>query len=120
MKILITDANPHNRKDLANFLIQNGFEIAGTAASGEETFEMALALPPDLIILDVNLPDMDALELTTRLAILRPSPAVILLTINHDPAVEWRGLQAGAFACLAKNAGIDPLIDAIQEIQSSY
>lgn len=120
MKILIADGTPHNRKNLASYLVQNGFDVVGTAASGEEARNLSLKLLPEIIILDINLPGVNILELTASLTKSKPKPAVILLTVSHDIAAEQRGLQAGAYACLAKNAGIDPLIDTIQQIKSLF
>lgn len=119
MKILISDATSHNRENLASYLLQSGLEVVGTAALGKETLGFANELLPDIIILDINLPDVDALELITVLTELENRPAVILLLVSRDFAVEHRGLRAGAYACLAKNEGIDPVVDAIQKIQKA-
>ena len=117
MKIFISDAISHNRENLASYLSQSGLEVVGTAASGKETLKLVKELIPDIIILDINLLDVNVLEFITVLSELERSPAVILLMVSHDPAVAQRGLQAGAYACLAKNEGIDPLVNTIQKIQ---
>lgn len=117
MKILISDAISHNRENLANFLSESGLEVVGTAASGTETLKLANELNPEVIILDINLPDVDAQETISRLKLSQPTVEVILLMVSHNRAVQQQALGAGAFACLAKNEGVDPLIDAIQKIQ---
>ena len=117
MKILISDAISHNRDNLANFLSESGLEVVGTAASGTETLKLANELNPEVIILDINLPDVDAQETISRLKLSQPTVEVILLMVSHNRAVQQQALGAGAFACLAKNEGVDPLIDAIQKIQ---
>lgn len=119
MRILISDAISHNRENLASYLLQRGLEVVGAVSSWNETLKLAKQSEPDIIILDINLPDVDVLELTTGLSALGKSPTVILLMVSYDPVIEQRGLQAGAFACLAKNEGIDPLVDAIQKIQNT-
>lgn len=120
MKILIADGTSHNRKNLASYLTQNGFDVVGTAASGKEAQNLALKLSPDIIILSINLPDVDLLEFIASLTKSQSKLAVILLTVSHDPEVAQRGIQAGAYACLAKNDGIDPLINTIQQIKSIF
>ena len=117
MKILISDAISHNRDNLASFLSESGMEVVGTAASGKETLRLATVLKPDLIILDINLPDVDAQETISRLKCSQLTVEVILLMVNHNREVEQQALGAGAYACLAKNEGIDPLVNAIQKIQ---
>ena len=119
MKILISDAISHNRKNLANFLSESGLEVVGTAASGTQTLKMAEELNPDIIILDINLPDVDAQEIIISLKCSQPTVEVILLMVSHDRAVEQQALGAGVYACLAKNEGIDPLVDAIQKIEKT-
>ena len=120
MKILISDANSHNRENLASFLLETGLEVVGTAAFGKETLKLAKELNPEIIILDVNLPDVDALELIASLKSSHSPSIVITLLVSHNSIVEHSLLQAGAHTCLAKNEGIDPLIGAIQSIQNSY
>jgi DNA-binding NarL/FixJ family response regulator len=115
MKILISDANIHNRQHLAAFLGQSGLEVAGMAASGEETRALAEVLSPTVILLEANLPDVDVYQLISELQRGDPPPAVILLTTKPDPEVIHRGLLAGAGACLAKSEGIDPIVEAIHQ-----
>ena len=119
MKILISDAISHNRENLANFLSESGLEVVGTAASGTETLKLAVELTPEIIILDINLPDVDAQETTISLKCSQPTVEVILLMVSHNRTVEQQALGAGAYACLAKNEGIDPLVDAIQKIENT-
>ena len=117
MKILISDAISHNRENLAYFLSESGLEVVGTAASGTETLKSAKALNPEIIILDINLPDADVLELISVLAEFEKKPVVLLLMVSHDRGIEQLAMQSGAYACLAKNEGIDPLVDTIQKIR---
>ena len=119
MKILISDAISHNRENLANFLSESGLEVVGTAASGTETLKLAEELNPEIIILDINLPDVDAQETIISLKCSQPTVEVILLMVSHNRTVEQQALGAGAYACLAKNEGIDPLVDAIQKIENT-
>ena len=117
MKILISDAISHNRENLASYLSESGLEVVGTAASGTETLKSAKALNPEIIILDINLPDADVLELISVLAEFEKKPVVLLLMVSHDRGIEQLAMQSGAYACLAKNEGIDPLVDTIQKIR---
>jgi len=119
MKILISDAISHNRENLASFLSESGLKVIGTAASGIDTLKQAKIHKPDLIIMDINLPDADTLKLISILNEFENKPVVLLLMVSHDHVVEQLALQAGAKSCLAKNEGIDPLVDAIRKIQNT-
>lgn len=114
MKILISDANLHNRRNLASFLLAEGMNVIGEAASTRETLVMTRARSADIVILDSNFTHLISALLATQKA-----PKIILLMTSHDAALEEEGLEAGAFACLAKNDGVDPIINTIQNIHLS-
>ena len=118
MKIVISDATIHNRQHLAAYLEQSGVEVAGLAASGEETRALAASLRPAVILLDINLPDGDVYQLINDLLRTNQPPVVILMTTRPDPDVIHRGLLAGAAACVAKSEGIDHLTEAIRQLES--
>ena len=117
MKILISDAVSHNRENLAAYLMQSGLDVIGTAATGKETIALSNNMTPDILILDSNLPDVEIFAFITRLKKINSIKFIILLQVSYDADVARRSKRAGAYACLAKNEGIDPLIAAIQNIE---
>ena len=90
-----------------------GFEVVGEVTSGEESLLAAAALLPDLVLMDVNLPEMDGLEATSRLR-ARPSPPVVLLLSTYDEDAGARFIaECGAAAYVTKSAfGPDRLREA--------
>lgn len=115
-KILIADAVAHTRENMAVFFSEQGLDVVGTAATGKETKTLAASTAPDVIILDINLPDIHFQELASALTRADNSPKVILMMVREDRIIAQQGIEAGAYACLAKNNGIDPLIQVVREI----
>jgi DNA-binding NarL/FixJ family response regulator len=85
MSVLIVDDHPSFRASARRLLEAEGFDVIGEAADGHEGIAAAQQLQPDLVLLDVQLPDLDGFEVAARLAALG-SPAAIVLTSSRNPA----------------------------------
>jgi DNA-binding NarL/FixJ family response regulator len=81
--VVIVDDHPSFRSSARMLLESDGFEVIGEAATGEEGVDVALELRPDLVLLDVNLPDIDGFEVATRVSADPEAPAIIL-TSSRD------------------------------------
>jgi CheY-like chemotaxis protein len=81
---LVVDDHPSFRKTARMLLESEGFEVVGEAADGAAAIEAASSLRPDVVLLDIKLPDIDGFEVASALA-RNGSPPVILLTSSHDP-----------------------------------
>jgi DNA-binding NarL/FixJ family response regulator len=93
--VVIVDDHPSFRSSARMLLESDGFEVVGEAATGEEGVDVALELRPDLVLLDVNLPDIDGFEVATRIT-ADPQPPAVILTSSRDstdfgPLVEKSG-----------------------------
>ena len=81
--VVIVDDHPSFRSSARMLLESDGFEVVGEAATGEEGVDVALELRPDLVLLDVNLPDIDGFEVATRIT-ADPTPPSVILTSSRD------------------------------------
>jgi DNA-binding NarL/FixJ family response regulator len=93
--VVIVDDHPSFRSSARMLLESDGFEVVGEAATGEEGVDVALEMRPDLVLLDVNLPDIDGFEVATRIT-ADPEPPRVILTSSRDstdfgPLVEKSG-----------------------------
>jgi two-component system, NarL family, invasion response regulator UvrY len=79
-----------------------GFELVGEAVSGEDAVATALRLSPDLVLLDVNMPDVDGLQTSRRLAGFQRPPVVVLVSAEEDAASEQEVAGCGAAAFVKK------------------
>lgn len=105
-KVLVVDDSALMRQMISRFLDEAGFVVVGTARNGRDGLEKALALKPDVITLDVEMPEMDGLEMLRRLMEQHPTPVVMLssLTQKQAPAAV-EALTLGAVDVVGKPGG---------------
>jgi DNA-binding NarL/FixJ family response regulator len=101
-RILIVDDHPLTRDALSGLLAQHGFDVVGLAAGGEEAIAMAGSLQPDLVLLDLSMPEMDGLDALPRLREASPAAEVVVLTASEDEANLLGAIKGGAAGYLLK------------------
>lgn len=112
--VLIVDDDRASREGLRELLeLRPNLEIVGEATDGAEAVGLATRLHPDLVIMDVQMPNMDGLEATRRIKADHPEMRVVLLTTYRD--YQAAATRAGADAFLLKGDGIAPLLAALRE-----
>jgi response regulator NasT len=105
--------------DLAEMLADEGYEVVGQAADGQQGVELAEQLRPDLVILDVKMPVLDGIAAAERIAAQRIAPVVILTAFSQRELVE-RARDAGAMAYLVKPFSQSDLAPAIEMAVSRF
>ncbi len=104
VRVLVVDDQRLMRDGIASLLgIQDGIEVVGTAANGQEALEQALSLQPDVILMDVRMPVMDGVAATTQIRRQLPSCQVLMLTTFDDEEYVIEALRAGATGYLLKD-----------------
>ncbi len=107
------------RLDLKEMLEEEGYQVAGETGDGESAVEMAMALRPDLVILDVKMPVLDGISAAERIAADHLAPVVILTAFSQRELVE-RARDAGAMAYLVKPFTKADLVPAIEIAVSRF
>jgi DNA-binding NarL/FixJ family response regulator len=102
-RILIVDDHPLTRDALDGLLAQNGFDVVGQAASGQEAIELAGALKPDLVLLDLSMPEMDGLTALPLIQAVAPEAEIVVLTASEDEHNLLGAIRAGAAGYLLKS-----------------
>ena len=92
------------------------FEIVGEAADGGEAIQLARVLSPDIILMDVNMPVVDGLEVTRRLRMNLPRTAVIVLSAYDDDEQLFQSIKVGASAYFPKDVHPDDLAEGIRRV----
>lgn len=118
-RVLVAEDEALIRLDLVEMLREEGYEVAGEAADGDEAIRLATELKPDLVILDVKMPKVDGIEAAQQIAGNRIAPVVILTAFSQRDLVE-RARDAGAMAYLVKPFAKRDLVPAIELAMSRF
>jgi len=115
ISVLVVDDHTMLRKGLATFLkVFDDLELAGEAASGQAAVQLCAKIKPDVVLMDMVMPDMDGAAATRLIRKLSPSIQVLALTSFKEEILVQSALQAGAIGYLLKNVSADELAQAIR------
>jgi DNA-binding NarL/FixJ family response regulator len=119
IRVLIVDDHHVVRRGLVFFLrTQKGLDIIGEAANGKEAVELAESLKPDLILMDLVMPEMDGIEATRIIKKAQPDIKIMMLTSFSDQDHVIPALEAGASGFQLKDIDPDELVFSIKKIMS--
>jgi len=116
-RILLVDDHAVVRQGFKMILdAQSDMEIVGEAANGREAVELAAQLRPDIVVMDVAMPELNGIEATRRVIAVDPHIRVIALSMHKDSVYVREILRAGARGYLLKDSGADDLVKAIRAV----
>jgi two-component system NarL family response regulator len=115
IRVLIVDDVERVRQDLHTFLTLTGnMEVVAEAGNGLEAIRLAVALRPQVVLMDLEMPLMDGFEATRQIKALQPFCRIIALTIHANEAEQQRVMQAGADDFIVKGASLERLLESIR------
>ena len=116
LRVLVVDDHPAFRRALTSALrMVKGIEVAGEAGGGREATDRARKDEPDLVLMDLSMPDFDGIEAMRRIHEDRPGLPVVILTAHADPGVEKEAREAGASGFLAKGTALEDIVIVLHE-----
>ncbi len=119
IRVLIVDDIPETRDHLTKLLgFESDIEVVGAAASGSESLTMAEKLMPDIVLMDINMPDMDGIAATERMSSQVPTAAVVMMSVQGEADYLRRSMLAGAREFLVKPFSSDELTASIRQVYS--
>ena len=116
MRIVIADDHALFRDSLRSLLAARDLEVVGEARNGREAIELAWKLKPDVILMDLMMPEMDGLEATKRLAAELPDVKVIVLTASDEESNLFEAIKAGAKGYLLKDLEADKFFSLLEGV----
>ena len=114
LRVLIVDDHDLFRTGLRNLLEEQGVQISGEAASGSEAVRSVREMAPDVVVMDLNMPEMGGVEATRHITAVAPLTRVLVLTISDEDADVMDAILAGACGYLLKDASIEELMAGIR------
>ncbi len=119
--ILLVDDIPETRENIKKLIqFESDMKVIGAAGTGREGIQLAKELKPDIIIMDINMPDMDGLQATGQITKHLPATAVIIMSVQDDPDYMRRAMRAGAKEFLAKPINMDELYNTIRTVYREH
>ncbi len=117
IRVLIVDDIPETRDHLSKLLgFEGDIDVIGAAASGAEALQLATSLNPDVVLMDINMPDMDGIATTELLAREVPTASVIMMSVQGESDYLRRSMLAGAREFLVKPFSSDELTASIRQV----
>lgn len=114
IRVLLADDHRMLREGLRRSMVDEGFDVVGEADNGEEAVRLAAELRPDVILMDVSMPEMDGVEATRIIRATDTRARVIMLTMHADAEVLAEALRAGASGYLVKDCSTDEVAAAVR------
>lgn len=117
MKVMLVDDHPLFMEGLQYVLKTYGIEVAGTAKNGKEAVEKARLEKPDVILMDINMPEFNGLDALRIIKVEMPETEVVMLTISEADEDLFDAVKYGASGYLLKNTDSKALIDMLKDLQ---
>jgi DNA-binding NarL/FixJ family response regulator len=117
LRVLIADDHPLFRHGIAALLqAASGFEVVGEATSGDEVVTLAEQLQPDVVLMDIRMPEINGIEATRRILHTSPHIRILIVTMSEDDASVFTAMRAGARGYVLKDAQKDDMLRAIRAV----
>lgn len=115
IKVFLCDDHTLFRQGLKKLLdLEKDMRVVGEASDGDKMLEMLRAVSPNVVLLDINMPNMDGVRAATKIKKLYPDIQIIILTVFEDDAHIFQAIKAGAMGYLLKDVSIGEVTDAIR------
>ena len=117
MRVLIVDDAMFMRMMLKEILSKNGYEVCGEAANGKEAIDKYIELRPDLVLLDITMPEMDGIEALKKIKMIEPKAKIIMCSAMGQQGMVVEAIQNGAIDFVVKPFQQDRVIESLRKVE---
>ncbi|MBB6552944.1 response regulator [Nonomuraea rubra] len=114
VRVMVVDDHPMWRDGVARDLMEAGYEVVAAVGEGRQAIRVAAAVLPEVVVLDLRLPDLPGPEVAARLAQVDPAPRVLVLSASAEQDDVLQAVKAGACGYLVKSASREEFLDAVR------
>jgi len=114
IRLMLADDHRMLREGLRRSMTDRGFDVVGEARDGDEAIRMAEELVPEVILMDVTMPEVDGVEATRQIKLLLPQIRIVMLTMHADQEVLAAAIRAGASGYLVKDCSTEEIAGAVR------
>ncbi len=118
IRLMLADDHRMLREGLSRSMSEHGFDVVGEARDGAEAVNMAQRLTPDVILMDVSMPEMDGVEACRQVRAAVPETKVVMLTMHADQEVLANAIRAGACGYMVKDCSTEEIAGAVRTVFS--
>ena len=119
IKVLLVDDHWEVRERLRILLMQEpGIELVGEAENGAEALEVLERLPADVVLMDLNLPEISGIETARRILADRPDIKIVIISLQSDPQYVKESFKSGVAGYLLKDCAFEELVEAVHTVFS--
>jgi two-component system, NarL family, response regulator DegU len=116
IRLMLADDHRMLREGLRRSMTDQGFDVIGEARDGEEAIRLAEELQPEVILMDVTMPEVNGVEATRQIKQLFPEIRVVMLTMHADQEVLASAMRVGASGYLVKDCSTEEIANAIRDV----
>jgi DNA-binding NarL/FixJ family response regulator len=114
IRLMLADDHRMLREGLSRSMSEHGFDVVGEARDGVEAVTMACNVRPEVILMDVTMPEMDGVEACRQVRAALPETRIVMLTMHADQEVLANAIRAGACGYLVKDCSTEEIADAVR------
>ena len=120
LRIMVVDDSGLTVKKMAKMLEGLGHEVAAVAATGQEAVDAYAAVAPDIVAMDITMPDLDGIEATRRIMAVSPDARIVIVTSHGQEQMVMDAIEAGAKGYILKPVKPEKLKETLETVAAKY